>query len=821
MEYIFYSSALIGLSYLIYKLFLAKETFYHLNRWILLGLIFLSFTLPFITVPEHLSFRTIFVKESIADTSPQLQTTESILPDTSTVISPDVTSSSPTLSTDSTGPSSLDWKNLILYIYLLGVFVFAVHFIIQLGVLLYRIIKNPIVEFDEYKIIETDKSHAPYSFWNRIFMNPSQYNPDTYLQILKHEQMHIKGKHSLDMLLVELLVMFQWFNPFAWWYRKAIDNNLEYLTDDGMLTHGEDKESYQMNLLRVSTPNMPTGLATNYNQSFLKKRILMMNSKKSTAKSGWKYLIILPILTLTVLSFNPIKHIDTTISEHEGTISNNDESVNTSITNSDFTKGAWDAEVGGGKLCVMFRSSAPLQKSFWSNTRCYEPSLFAKFPKGTKQKMNVTNDVGTMTFIGEFDGKIGDGKYIFEANPAFTNALEKYNLTVEKNDLVLSFLTEFDTNYLAYLEKENISITQENFEDIIRKSLPLDKLKMYQKELTNLGYNAYTIDEICKLNLFDVDLSYINFINKLNTSRASLKEITKAKIHNVTPNYIDIFKNQGYSKISIKEARDLKIHKVTPEFINSFKNIGYSNITLEEAKKLKIHNVTADLIKAYKKAGQKNISLKEAMKLKIHDITPALVKGTNGHSSSSTNHSGKTKSKTEQNPSELIAAFEKLGYKNIDLNEAIALKTHNVTPEFVKKFNAIGYKNIPLKKVIALKVHDITTEMPAEYAKIGYKDLSIEDLLSLKIHDVTPQYITVFKKTKFGDLPLKRIISFKIHDITPEFLKLFEEMGFKNITADQAHGLKIHDVTPEFITSLQKEDPNVSLDQAIKIKMVF
>ncbi|WP_299438402.1 M56 family metallopeptidase [uncultured Aquimarina sp.] len=918
MAYIIYSSALIGLSYLIYMLFLSKETFYNLNRWILLGLIVVSFSLPFVSVPENISFRTtIFQKPDVEVTTTETAEIPIVRNEVKNSTSKDITSPASESVASTITPSiiSLDWKSIIIYVYILGIMAFGVNFLIQLSVLLYRMMHYPSMEVDTYKIVETDTNHAPYSFWNRIFINPNQYNPDTYLQILKHEQMHIAGKHSLDMLLVELLVTMQWFNPFAWLYRKAIDNNLEYLTDNGMLTRGENKEIYQMNLLKVSTPDMPTGLATSYNQSFLKKRIIMMNSKKSTAKSGWKYLIIIPLLAVTALSFNPVS-VNPSIPEIDESYSNeletpSDEHFKESKFKNDFTKGVWDAEVGGGKLCVMYRSAEPLKRSFWSITRCYDPSYFASFPAGDKQKLEITRDAGSMTYTGEFQNGIGDGRYTFVPNSSFSSALSKQGFTVDNEELVHCFLTDFDNQYLAYLKKENLSLSQDDFENIIHKGLSLEKLKMYRKELSALGYNDYTMKEVSKLNLFDVDVSYIKFINKVNGQKTTLREITKAKIHNlspefiksysdngykkmslddymrlkihnvspdfianfkksgytnisvkeaqnlkihnVTPKYIQSYQDIGYKNITLKEAKNLKIHNVSPEYINSFKKAGYPNITLKEAKNLKIHNVTSDLIQSYKDAGQTNISLKEAIKLKIHNISPAQAKAAN-HShnsqSSSTSSSGKAYQDVQGTPGDFIKQFKSLGYENASVDDIISLKIHNVTPDFIKKYHQAGYKDIPLDKVVALKIHNVSPEFietfkkagyknisleeamslkihnvspdaASEYVKIGYNNLSIDDLMSFKIHNVSPEYIKEFKKTRFGNLPLDDIMAFKIHNVTPGFVKSFEDLGYTNITADQALSLKIHNVTPKFVKSLKDEDPNISLEQATRIKIHF
>ena len=915
IDYIIHSSALIGLSYIIYRFFLSKETFYGLNRWVLLSLIILSFTLPLISVPQSLSFKKAVDQEiSVSLPTEYAQSATATAPSTSGINIQEtqiITEDGTSLTASET---FIDWKSILVYIYILGIMVFGVHFIIQLGVLLYRILRYPTIEVDDYKIIETNKKHAPYSFWNRIFMNPSQYQPDTYLQILKHEQLHIKGRHSFDMLLVELLVTLQWFNPFAWLYRKAIDNNLEYLTDDSMLNIGEDKETYQMNLLKVSTPNMPTGLATSYNQSFLKKRILMMNSKKSTAKSGWKYLIIIPLLALTVFSFNPVQPNATSITHvDENDMPPTTETNITTLAKNDYTRGVWDAEVGGGKLCVMYRSAEPLKRNYWSITRCYDPSYFANFPAGDRQELKVTADAGTLTYIGQFDNKLGDGRYVFEPNEGFKKTLTSYGLQAENRDLMHCFLTGFDNKYLAYLKTENLNLDQDDFEDIIHKALPLDKLKSYRKDLAQLGYSQYSMEEIAKLNLFDVDANYIKFVNNLNGSKVSLKKITKAKIHsltpefvksyasagygkmslddymklkihnvtpdfitsfkkagygdisvkdarnlkihNVTPKYVSSFKNAGYKNVSLKEAKEMKIHNVTLEYINDLKKLGYSNITLGEAKKLKIHNVTPDLILAYKKSGQSNLSLQEVVKLKIHNVTPGQVKvaknySSDGDSESSSTNSYGSSQDLQNTPGDYIKQFKALGYEDITVDQIISLKIHNVTPDFIKGYHKTGYKNIPLDDVVGLKIHGVTPEFietfkkagysnisldkamalkihnvspdsAAEYKKIGYNNLSMDDLISLKIHNVTPEYIKEFKQSRFGDLPLDDIMSFKIHRITPEFIKSFEDIGYKNLSADQIQSLKIHNVSPEFVQSLKKEDPSISLDQAIRIKIHF
>lgn len=124
-------------------------------------------------------------------------------------------------------------------------------------------------------------------------MDESAHPPALRAQILRHEQVHADRCHSLDILAAELLLILCWFNPLAWLYRRLVGANLEYEVDDILLREGIDRKRYQYNLLRVMTAGGSPPLATSYNQSQLKTRILMMNRKESP---GFHFFRLLPLL---------------------------------------------------------------------------------------------------------------------------------------------------------------------------------------------------------------------------------------------------------------------------------------------------------------------------------------------------------------------------------------------------------------------------------------------------------------------------------------------------------------------------------------------
>ena len=146
---------------------------------------------------------------------------------------------------------------------------------------------------------------GPRSFFKYIFINPNTYNSETYEQILEHEKIHVEQKHSIDLLLSEIAIIVLWFNPFLWWFRKEVEKNIEYQTDALLLESSVvEPHNYQMNLLEIGAQRKPLTIVSNYNQSLIKKRIIMMNKKKSNGHSYWKYAFIAPTLLVTLLLLN-------------------------------------------------------------------------------------------------------------------------------------------------------------------------------------------------------------------------------------------------------------------------------------------------------------------------------------------------------------------------------------------------------------------------------------------------------------------------------------------------------------------------------------
>ncbi|MCR5888254.1 hypothetical protein LRS06_10845 [Hymenobacter sp. J193] len=144
----------------------------------------------------------------------------------------------------------------------------------------------------------------PFSFWQTIYLNPTQHGPAELPAILLHEQIHVRQWHTLDVLLGHGLRIVGWFGPGPWLLLRAMQENLEFITDEAVLRAGQvDAKQYQYSLVRLSTLAPGPALVTPFSFLTLKTRIQMMNAQKSSHRQAARYLLVLP-LALGLLSFS-------------------------------------------------------------------------------------------------------------------------------------------------------------------------------------------------------------------------------------------------------------------------------------------------------------------------------------------------------------------------------------------------------------------------------------------------------------------------------------------------------------------------------------
>ena len=194
-------------------------------------------------------------------------------------------------------------KNVALGVYISVTSVLLALLLIQLFRILALKRRGQLTVKDEFKVVESAEIPTPFSFYKTIFLSPNLAGSKLEM-ILKHEQWHIKHRHYLDVFIIEVLVRLFWFNPVLWWVRRELRNVSEFHADRSVLDEGHNLYKYQTIILEEVMENNPY-LANGFNNSFTKKRFIMMKNKCHIRFTTLRRALILPffIAVFSLLCF--------------------------------------------------------------------------------------------------------------------------------------------------------------------------------------------------------------------------------------------------------------------------------------------------------------------------------------------------------------------------------------------------------------------------------------------------------------------------------------------------------------------------------------
>ncbi len=267
--------------YLFYRFLLKKETFHRFNRVVLVGTVVLSFLLPFCIV-------TIRRPMELAPTPVPLEfdggVESELVPMTEVV-----------------GNASCPWWPTALTILFFAGAAFVLARVIVSILSLLRIIRRGecVGEEDGCRIIVTERDIDPFSWMRYIVLSRKDWEAP-HAPILAHERAHIGYGHSAELLLVDVLSAFQWFNPALWMLRADLQELHEYEADDAVLRTGANLKEYQYLLIRKAVSKSGYSVANSFNHSILKNRITMMSKSRSPLARGWRALYLLPLVCLGI-----------------------------------------------------------------------------------------------------------------------------------------------------------------------------------------------------------------------------------------------------------------------------------------------------------------------------------------------------------------------------------------------------------------------------------------------------------------------------------------------------------------------------------------
>ena len=279
--YMIKSSFCLTVLYLFFRLLMSKETFHLFNRVALISLLVLSSVLP--------AIQTIMLR---LEGKPQSISLEDLL-----------LMNQGTAVAEAPTQVSLHWQSILLFIYLVGVIGFLIRQCWVMGQM-YRLLRQGtcISDKEGIKLLVYDRELSPFSWMNYIVLSRKDWeeNGDA---IIAHETAHIHKHHSIDILIVDICIILQWFNPVAWLLKRELQNIHEYEADEEVINKGINAREYQLLLIKKAVGLRRFSMANSFNHTSLKKRITMMCKRKSNPWARLKYVYVLPLAALAVSAF--------------------------------------------------------------------------------------------------------------------------------------------------------------------------------------------------------------------------------------------------------------------------------------------------------------------------------------------------------------------------------------------------------------------------------------------------------------------------------------------------------------------------------------
>ena len=284
--YILKSSVCLVLFYLFFRLLLSKETFHRFNRMALLGVLFFSLLIPCIEVTTR---HQVEVQQAVLSIEQLLLMAEL----EATPANVGAVQETPTIS----------WVQIVLLVYLAGILFLVCRNIYSL-ICLFRLVHSGKHEKLEkgVTLVVHNQEIAPFSWMKYIVISRKDLE-ENGREILIHEMAHIHHRHLVDLLVADICIFFQWFNPGAWLLKQELQNIHEYEADETVINEGVNAKEYQLLLIKKAVGTRLYSMANSFNHSKLKKRITMMLKEKSNPWARLKYLYVLPLAAIAVTAF--------------------------------------------------------------------------------------------------------------------------------------------------------------------------------------------------------------------------------------------------------------------------------------------------------------------------------------------------------------------------------------------------------------------------------------------------------------------------------------------------------------------------------------
>ena len=265
-----------------YKLMFSGDTFFALRRATLIGMYLVAMLVPGLNC-------SYWINKSVGMVSMANEYAAIVLPDVT--VTPG-------------GGGSIGWETMAMTIYTMVACLLLLRFFWQLASIVRLRNKCRTTDINGTKVYLLESDEGPFSFFNWIFINPTKHNRQETDEIMTHELAHCRQLHSVDILFTELFAIVFWANPFVWLLKREVRLNLEYLADNNVLAGGTDSKKYQYHLLGLAYRKNVATISNNFNVLPLKKRIKMMNKKRTKRIAKVKYVLYIPLAAALLVVSN-------------------------------------------------------------------------------------------------------------------------------------------------------------------------------------------------------------------------------------------------------------------------------------------------------------------------------------------------------------------------------------------------------------------------------------------------------------------------------------------------------------------------------------
>ena len=307
MKTILFSDVTIALFFGLYAATVRRSNLFRLRRFYLIGTLTLSLVLPFVSIemPSRVTavaqpYTQYFgnaqepsvIQGNAADNTVELTTT-------ATTMTTEAVQSTTTGTNEST--KAFAFRDLLWWGYVLGCGVAFILLVVKLlkTVSYYRrsVLSDELSTGDMcVRVLGEPDGNLPFSFLCSVFVNPEVFTESELQQVLRHEWAHIRQRHTLDLLFLEVLKVVQWFNPIIYLCAKELSCVHEYLADEQVLVQGAPKRDYLELLYKQLCVGKFMPVGNSFRHLLTKKRILMMSQPVKRRVSAWWLLALIPVV---------------------------------------------------------------------------------------------------------------------------------------------------------------------------------------------------------------------------------------------------------------------------------------------------------------------------------------------------------------------------------------------------------------------------------------------------------------------------------------------------------------------------------------------